>query len=361
MKKRMLMMLIPVVIVFGGIMAFYFFKQAMMKKYLSHFTPPPATVTTTKVKTVTWHPYLTAVGTLEAQQSIEVIAETAGKVTHIYFKSGDYVEKGAPLVDLDAATEQAQLKGDQATLNLAELDYQRSKQLYVDHAVSDANVDQKLSTLQSAQAKVEGDMIAIANTRIKAPFAGKLGMRQVSVGAYIAPPPATNGDIVALRSVDPMLVQFSLPQQDLPKLYLGQPIQLMLDALPNKIFTGKLTAMNAEVTQTSRTILAQAKVANPQHQLLPGMFVNVKVLLPTQQQVVVVPQTAIVYSLYGNSVYVVNQDHTVTQTFITLGQTQGIDVVIEKGLKAGSEIVTSGQLKLHNGSPIVVNNKVLPN
>ena len=361
MKKRMVLMLVPVIIVFGGIIGFYFFKQAMMKNFLSHFAPPPANVTTGTAQKVAWHPYLRAIGTLEAKQSIEVIPEIAGRIARIYFKSGDYVEQGALLVDLNAATERAQLKDDQAALRLQEIDYQRIRALYRQHAAPRADLDAKFSALQSAQAKVEGDLVVLNKKQIRAPFAGKLGIRQVSLGDYIAPPPAGNGEIVSLRSLDPMLVQFRLPQQASAKLYVGQKIKLMTDAVPNKTFIGKVTAMNAEVTQTSRTILVQGEVENPQNQLLPGMFVNVQVLLPTQQQVIIVPQTAIVYSLYGDSVYVVNQDHTVTQTFVTLGQTQGIDIVIEKGLKAGSEIVTSGQLKLHNGSSVLVNNKVLPN
>lgn len=360
MKKRMLIMLVLVLIVFGGIIGFYFFKQVMMKKYLSHFTPPPAAVTVAKVKKTIWRPYLFAIGTLKAKQGIKVTSEMAGKITHIYFKSGDYVEKGTPLVDLDTATEQAQLKADRAALRLAQIDYQRDSTLYARRAIPHAEVDTKLSALQSAQAKVEGDLATIAKMQIKAPFAGRLGIRQVSIGAYIAPPPADSGEIVLLRSVDPMLVQFRLPQQALAKLHLGQKITVTVDAFPNKTFIGKITAINAEVTPTSRTILVQGEVENSQRQLLAGMFVSVQVLLPSQQQVITVPQTAIVYGLYGDSIYVVNQDNTVTQTFVTLGQTRGIDVVIEKGLKVGSKIVTSGQLKLHNGSRIVVNNSILP-
>ena len=361
MKKRMAIMLILVIIVFGGVVGFYFFKQAMMKKFLSNFAPPPVNVTTTKVKSITWKPYLTAVGTLKAKQSIEVTSEIAGKIIRIYFKSGRFVKKGMPLVDLDTSTEQAQLKADVAALRLTQINYQRDKALYTKHAVSRSTLDSSLSSLQSAQAKVEGQQARITKMHIVAPFSGKLGIREVSIGAYIAPPPASGGNIVPLSSIDPMLVQFSLPQQDLPKLHLGQKINLFVDAFSNKTFVGTITALNAEITQTSRTMLVQAEVSNPERQLVPGMFVNVHALLPAEQNVVIVPQTAIVYSLYGDSVYQENKNKTVTQIFVTLGQTQGINIAIEKGLKAGSEVVTSGQLKLHNGSKIVVNNKILPN
>jgi len=361
MKKRMAIMIILVIIIFGGIIGFYFFKQALMKKFLSHYSPPPASVTTAQAKAVDWKPYLTAIGTLKAKQSIEVTTEISGKVTHIYFKSGSYVEQGTPLVDLDSSTQQAQLKADEAQLRLAQINYQRDKALYSKRAVSRAALDSSLSSLQSAQANVEGDRATLAKTHIVAPFSGKLGLREVSIGQYIAPPPASGGNIVPLTSVDPILVQFSLPQQDLSKLQVGQKIDVSVDTFPKKTFVGTITATNAGVTEASRTILVEAQIANPKHQLISGMFVNVNVLLPLEQHVVIVPQTAIVYSLYGDAIYVVNKDKTVTQKFVTLGQTRGIDVAIEKGLQAGSEIVTSGQLKLHNGSKIEVNNKILPN
>lgn len=356
-------MLILVIIVFGGVVGFYFFKQAMMKKFLSHFSPPPANVTTTKVKSVVWKPYLMAVGTLKAKQSVQIAPEIGGKILHIHFKSGQYVEKGTPLVDLDTSTQEAQLKADQASFRLAQINYQRDKTLYKKHAVSHSTLDSSLASLQSAEAAVEGDKALIGKMHIVAPFSGKLGIRNVSIGEYIAPPAggSSGNNIVPLNSIDPLLVQFNLPQQDLPKLYLGQAIRVLVDAYKKQIFTGKITALNAGVTEASRTILVQAEVSNPEHKLVSGMFVNVKILLPSKDNVVVVPQTAIVYSLYGDSVYVVNKDKTVTQTFVTLGQTQGINVAIMKGLKPGSEVVTSGQLKLHNGVKVEVNNKVLPN
>ena len=361
MKKRMAIMLILVIIIFGGVVGFYFFKQSLMKKFLSQYAPPPVSVTTTVAKAMVWRPQLTAIGTLKAQQSIEVTPEIAGKIIHIDFASGEYVKQGAALVDLDTSTQQAQLKADVAALNLAQINYRRDKALYVKHAVSRATLDSSLSSLQRAQAMVEGDQAVLAKMHIVAPFAGKLGLREVSLGQYIAPPPASGGNIVQLTSLDPMLVQFSLPQQDLPKLHVGQKIIVTIDAFADKTFTGTITATNAGVSEASRTILVEAEVANPSHQLVPGMFVNVNVSLPVKDNVVVVPQTAIIYSLYGDAVYVINKDKMASQTFVTLGQTRGINIAIKKGLSAGSEIVTSGQLKLHNGSKIVINNDVLPN
>lgn len=361
MKKRMAIMLIIVIIVFGGIVGFYFFKQYMMKKIFSNMKPPAATVTTQVVSTKNWTPYISAVGSLKAMQSINVAPAIAGTITKIYFHSGEYVQAGTPLVDLDTSNQRAQLSADQAQLALAKSNYARDIILLKRKAISQSTIDASLQQLQSAQAAVQGDLATLRKMHIVAPFAGKLGIREVSLGQYIAPPPATGGNIVPLSSIDPMLVEFSLPQQDLPKVHIGQKIQLTVDAYPGKTFTGNIIATNAEVTQTSRTIIVQAHVSNPRHELVAGMSGLIHILLPIENDVVTVPQTAIVYSLYGNSVYVVNKDKTVKQTFVTLGQTQDINIAIEKGLEPGVTIVTAGQLKLHNGAQIKVNNKVLPN
>lgn len=360
MKKRMAIMLIVAIIIFGGIVGFYFFKQAMMQKFFSKFSPPPATVTTQKVSSTTWKPYVEAIGSLEAVQTVEISPEIAGKIEKIYFKSGDFVKQGQPLVDLSNSTQIAQYKADQAKLKLNKINYERDLALYKRKAVSQAALDSTIAQLQGSQAAVEGDVATLQKLRITAPFSGKLGIREVSLGQYVAPPPGT-GSIVLLSTIDPMLLQFRITQQDLPKIHIGQQVRISVDAYPGKTFTGKITATNAGVTEDSRTILVQAHVPNPDHKLLAGMFVTVRVMLPSVPNVVTVPKTAVVYSLYGNSVYVVNKDKTVKQTFITLGQAEGINIAVEKGLQPGQTVVTSGQLKLHNGAKINVNNKVQPN
>lgn len=363
MKKRMFIMLIICLIVFGGIVGFFFFKISMMKKYMSKFAPPPAVVSTTKATPVDWHPTLTAVGTLVATDSVEIAPQIAGQIIKIYFTSGDYVTKGTPLVDLDTSTEIAQLKADQAQLKQAQLTYARIKKLFKTGAVSPADVDNALATLQAKEAAVEGDRAMIAKMHIVAPFAGKLGIREVSLGQYIAPPPASGGNIVQITSIDPIFVQFDVPQQTLSALHVGQELNLTVDALPSQKFIGKINAMNASITADSRTLTLQGQVANKTHQLLPGMFVSVAVALPTQKNVLIVPQTAIVSSLYGDSVYMVKHEGTslqVEQVFVTVGQREGINVAILNGLKAGDEVVTSGQLKLHNHAPITINNSVQP-
>jgi membrane fusion protein (multidrug efflux system) len=359
MKKRMSIMLILAIIVFGGIVGFYFFKQAMMKKIFSNFAPPAATVTTGKVASITWKPYLVAIGSLKAEQSIDVSPEIGGSVEKIYFHSGEYVRKGTPLVDLDSSTQIAQLKADQAALHLTQINYQRDLALYKRRAVSEADLDSSISNLQASQAKVEGDLSILRKMHIVAPFSGKLGIRQVSLGQFVAPPPAS-GNIVPLASITPLLLNFELPQQDLPQIHNGQVVELSIDAFPGKVFMGHVNATNSGITQTSRTMQIQAQVSNVDRKLVPGMFATAHVMLPEKKNVLVVPQTAIVASLYGNSVYVVGKDNKVTQVFVTLGQTQGQDIAVTKGLTEGATIVTSGQLKLHSGAMIKINNKVQP-
>ena len=352
-------MLIACLVIFGGIVGFYFFKQAMIAKVFANFASPQQTVSTAKVKATSWQPYISAVGNLKAQQSVNMMPEVAGKVVKIHFTSGEFVAKGARLLDLSDSSEQAQLKADKAQLRLAEITYHRNMKLLIRKAVSRSDIDTSFANLQAKQAAVEGDMSTIRKKKIVAPFAGKLGIRQVSLGEYLAP--GSTAGIVTLSSVDPIRVQFELPQQDFPKLHKNQKVDVTVDTYPNKTFSGAITATNAGISQGSRTILVQAIVTNKQNLLLPGMFVNVRISLPVKNNMLFVPQTAVTYSLYGNSIFVVNDKKVVSQRFITLGQTEGINVLIEKGLKVGETIVTSGQLKIRNGDTIKINNTVLPN
>ena len=363
MKKRMIIMLIICIIVFGGIVAFYFVKQSLIKKFMAGFAAPTQTVSATAVTKATWHPYLTSVGTLQAVENIQIVPQVGGVVTKIYFQSGDEIQAGDPIVDLDDSMYQAQLKVDQAHLKLAKQTYERDKKLFEQRVIPRAQLDTDLSNLHAAQGTVEGDQSAIDKMHIKAPFSGKLGIREVSVGEYISPPPASGGNIVALTSMDPMLVQFSLPQQAIQQLSVGQKIEIIVDAFPDKIFYGTIDALDANVSSTSRTLLVEGTIPNPDRMLVPGMFANVNIALPAVENVIVIPQTAIAYSLYGNSVYIVEDIGTqkkAVQTFVTLGDEQGTDVAVLTGVKEGQMVVTSGQLKLHNGSIIAINNSVEP-
>jgi membrane fusion protein (multidrug efflux system) len=353
-------MLIIVIIIFGGIIGWYFFKQAMIAKYMSKYVEPAVTVTTAKVESVVWSPFLTSIGTLKPQLSVQISPELGGVINAIHFQSGDYVKKGQPLVDLDSSNQIALLQADQAQLKLLDINYKRDARLFKHHAISAADFDADIAKLQAQQATVDGDIATLAKMHIVAPFSGKLGIREVSAGQYVAPQGASN-NIVTLNSVDPILVQFNLDQQDLPKIQLGQTVELTVDAYPGKVFMGAISAINASVDPNSRAILVEATLANAHQELVGGMFATVQVRLPVQENVLAIPQSAIVYSLYGDSVYVVQPDKSVKQTFVTLGQTHGLDIAITKGLTAGAQIVTSGQLKLRNGVKIEINNSVLPN
>jgi membrane fusion protein (multidrug efflux system) len=362
MKKRMIIMLVISFIVFGGVVGFYFFKMSMIKKFMSKFSAVTQTISTTVATTENFHPYLTSVGTLQAEQTIEIVPQIAGMVKAIYFQSGDAVKAGTVLVQLDSTNEKAQLDIDVARQNLAQLTYQRDKTLYEKRVISKAQLDTDLSNLQIAKAQVVSDQATLDKMQIKAPFDGVLGIREVNLGEFISPPPAT-GNIVSLTTIDPMIVSFSLPQQDIPLIKKGQVIQLSVDAFPGKSFEGKITAIDATVSSTNRTIALQATIPNPTHTLVPGLFGTVKVLLPALEKVIVLPQTAIVYSLYGNSVYVVEgtaPTQTVKQVFVDIGPQEGSTVVILKGLEAGTTVVTSGQLKLNNGTAVQINNSVQP-
>lgn len=360
MKKRMAIMLILCLIVFGGLVGFYFFKQAFMKKIFAKFANPSATVTTAVVKMGDWQPYLQAVGTLHASKTVDLLPQSGGEITGIYFTSGQMVRKGQLLISLDNSSQLAQLHADMAQLKLKQLTYARNLRLFKQKAISSAELDSAKYMLQAQLAAVASDKALLNKLQMRAPFSGKLGISTATVGQYVAPPPA-GSKVVTLSAIDPVTVQFEMPQQALPNLHIGQAIELRVDAFPGKVFAGKIDAMNPGVDATSRTLLIQAAVDNRSRQLVPGMFTNIRIMLPVQHNVVNVLQTAIVYSLYGDSVYVVNKDKTVTQRFVTVGQAHGIEMVIKKGLKAGETVVTSGQLKLHNGMKITVNNKVLPN
>lgn len=352
MAKRMTIMLTAVFIIFGGAIAWYFVKNMMIAKFLAGMKYPPAAVDTATVKSSSWQPSYSSVGTLIAPQSVSVLPEVAGMVDKIYFKSGDLVQQGQLLLTLDSRQEQAKLASDQASLRLARLDYQRDRRLFSQRAVAKQTLDTSFATLQQNQAAVQGDRVAIEQKQVKAPFAGRIGITTVSLGQYVGPT-TSNSTIATLEQVDPLFVDFSLPQQRINDLKIGQPMQIKVDSYPNKIFNATISAIDVSVDQDSRMIKVRGVVPNGQQLLHAGMFADVEVMLPEQLAVITVPQTAITYNLYGDMIYVV-KDGKAVQTFVTVGQRRGDEVAISKGLTSGQEIVVSGQLKLFNGSPVIV-------
>jgi len=363
MRKPKNLLLIIVIVLFTAIFGWNVFKNHMMKKYFAHFTPPAVTVSTTIAKQQNWQPYLSSVGTLIAKQGVDISAETAGVVEAVTFESGTEVQKGQPLIKIKDSVDQADLSNGQAQLKLAKLNYQRTKELFSKSAVSHSQLDEAEAKFKEAQAVVAKVQALIDQKNITAPFDGKIGIRRVSIGEYVSP-----GKLLAtLQALDPMQIEFTLPEQALKDIKVGQELLLHVDTYSDKTFHGEISAINAKVNPQSHNILIQANLPNPNQQLYPGMFAKVKVLLPEQLHVVTVPETAISYSLYGDSIFVVKQDGKdkngkaklkVKRQYVKVSMRRNNEVAISEGIQADDQIVDAGQLKLQNGDLVTINNKV---
>ncbi|MGH8282722.1 MAG: efflux RND transporter periplasmic adaptor subunit [Gammaproteobacteria bacterium] len=310
-----------------------------------------------------WQPYFSSVGNLTPVQGVDVSNQLAGNVTGIYFQSGTEVKQGQLLVQLDDSSQRAQLIGLKAQVQLAQVNYQRARELIKQHLISKSDLDTAESNLKQAQSNLENDQTAIAKLAIRAPFSGQIGIRNVNLGQYLAVGTA----IASLQSLGTLYVQFGLPEQNLAALAKGQHVEVTVDAYPGKIFKGELTAINSAVDPNTHNVTLQATIHNPEHLLRAGLFANVQVYAGKPQTVVTVPTTAVDYSLYGSSVFIVKQDSKdadgkpvlkVNQQFVTTGQERDGRVAITKGLQAGDIIVTAGQQKLQNGMQVEINNSV---
>lgn len=359
-------MLIGVGILFGLIFGWKAFNAIMLKKYLSSMQQPAVTVSTMKVSSSSWQPKLKSVGSLRAQVGVNVTTELAGMVQTIHFAPGAEVKKGDLLVQLNAGTELGVLHSLQAQVGLANVNLQRDKAQFKVHAVSKQIVDTDEWTLKNLQAQVEQQSATVAKKTILAPFTGRLGINNINPGQYL-----NVGDtITTLQALDPVYVDFYLPQQALSKLKLLQPVSVVVDTFPNKPFKGTITTIQPAVDTATRNVLVEATVPNPELKLKPGMFAQVEVDSDKPQNYLTVPQSAISFNPYGDIVYIVNDSGkkdsknqpilSVHQIFVTLGDSRGDQIAILKGLKAGDVIVTSGQLKLKNNSIITVNNSIAP-
>lgn len=365
-KKPMLIMLISLVILFGAIFIYKGIMSFLLNRYFASHKNPTFTVSTTTVKYDTWQPQLKSVGSLRAITGVSVTAQIGGMITHIYFKPGTLVQKDTVLVQQNADPDIAQLHALQANAKLALITYTRDKAQYDQaKAVSKQQVDSDLQTLKSDDAQVAQQAATVDKLTIKAPFTGYLGVNNVNPGQFLNP-----GDmVVTLQSLDPIYVDFYLPQQALSQLKLGQTVHVTTDAFPKDKFTGKITTINPIVDTNTRNVEVEATISNPAYKLFPGMFTNTSVDTNQVQKYLTVPQTAISFNPYGDIVYLVedhgkdkkgNSNLTVKQVFVTTGETRGDQITILTGVKAGDTVVTSGQLKLKNGSRININNEVQP-
>jgi membrane fusion protein (multidrug efflux system) len=312
-----------------------------------------------------WQPKLKASGSLRAIRGVSVTTELAGLVTKIMFTPGATVKQGTLLVQLNADAEIGQLQSLQAQAALAQITYKRDQAQYKIHAVSKQTVDSDFENLQSLQGQVAQQAATVAKKTIRAPFTGRLGINNVNPGQYV-----NVGDkIVTLQTLDPIYADFYMPQQTLAEIKVGQNVALISDTFPKKTFTGKITTIEPTVDPSTRNVEVEATLPNPDYQLTPGMFATVEIITGEPKRFLTVPQSAISFNPYGDIVYVITQQgkdkdgkpmQIANQKFVITGQTRGDQITVLKGLKGGETIVTSGQLKLKNGSQIAVNNSVVP-
>jgi membrane fusion protein (multidrug efflux system) len=363
--KRMIIMLIIAAVLVGGVVWFQGFKNSMIAKAIKGQSNPPQTVSTMVAQESSWQPTVEALGNLRASEQASLSAEVGGLVTAIHFDSGAKVRAGQALVELNPSPLKAQLAQLQAQAALAELNLKRDTAQLKVQAISQAVVDTDAATLKSAQAQVAAQQALIAQKTITAPFSGQLGIRQVNLGQYLAPGTA----VVTLQKLDPMEVDFTVPQNQIDLVHVGMTAELQTSAVPGKTFAAKVTAVEPQVNTTTRNLTVRARVPNPNGVLLPGIFATVHITEGKPQQYITLPNAAVSYNPYGATVYIVKDEGkgangkpnlVAEQRFITTGPTRGDQVAVLKGVTAGETVVTAGQLKLRNGSPILVNNSVQP-
>lgn len=355
MKKRIVITVLIALGVFAAIFGYKFLTIRKMMAAMAGVKPPPTTVSAAIVKEETWPNTIYAVGALKTHQGVAVKAELEGLVREVAAVSGQAVEAGALLVQLDTSVETAQLSGLEAQARLAELNLNRARELRANGTNTPNDLDTAETTVQQTRSAVEQLKATIAKKRIVAPFAGRLGIVQVYPGQFLS-----KGDaLVVLESINPIHADFSLPQQEIARVAAGQAVQLTVDAYPGRTFTGQITAISPRVNDATRNLDVRATLANDDEALRPGMFAKIEVVLPASERALVIPSAAVVYNPYGETVYVLT-DNVAHQRFIKTGASRGDLTQVREGLKAGDQIVTSGQIKLRNGSAVKVDNTAAP-
>lgn len=364
--RRMIIMLICVGVLLAALVGFNLFRTHMFAKFMASNSVPPATVSAVVAGYQSWQPQLTAVGSLRAVRGVDVTTEVAGLVREVAFSSGQEAKAGQVLIRLNADSDVALLQSLQAAAELAQTVYQRDKAQYDIKAIAKAQVDADAADLKGKKAQVAQQVALLDKKTIRAPFAGRLGITTINPGQYINPGDA----IVTLQAIDPIYADFYLPQQQLGQLAIGQTIVVDTNAYSGRTFVGKIRSLSPKVDSATRNVQIEASVDNHERKLLPGMYANVKIDAGAGQRYLTLPQTAITYNPYGATVFIVKpgtqpnaQGKTLPvaqQVFVTPGPTRGDQVAILKGIAAGTQVVTSGQLKLKNGTPLVIDNRVQP-
>lgn len=323
---------------------------------------PPEVVTTTQVESQSWESLVTATGTLEAVQGVTVAAELTGKITDIAFEPGVLIKAGDLLVQQDIAAETAQLRSAEAAVALARVTFERTRKMLATKTVAEANYDNAEAQLKQALAQADIIRATIDKKTIRAPFSGRLGIRQVNIGQIIQ----ENTPIVSLQALDPIFVNFLVPQQQLRQMQVGYTVRITSDALPNgRSVSGTITAVNPEVETSNRNIRVQATATNPEDRLRPGMFVNIAVIQPEPEPVLAIPATAVLYAPYSDSVFIVEEDTTpahqvVRHQFVRLGEQRGDFIAVVSGLDPRQTVVSTGVFKLRNGQAVVIDNSLAP-
>ncbi|SMF97507.1 membrane fusion protein, multidrug efflux system [Methylomagnum ishizawai] len=365
MIKRMLIMLLVVGLVLGAVFGFIAFKNKMIKQYLAEHGHPPQTVSTATARYEEWRSSLRAVGTLKAVRGVDLGSEVGGVVAAVHFKQGEDVAEGAPLLELRMQDELARMQALKAAAELARITLERDRAQLQAKAVSQQTLDSDIANLAQANANILGQQALLDKKLIRAPFAGRLGVRQVDVGQYLQ----IGSPFVTLQALDSLYLDFSLPQQVLGNLRVGQPVTVHADAFPGQDFPGEIAVIDPKVDIGSRNLQVRAVLKNPGRKLLPGMYASVDIEVGQPQRHLTLPNAAIAYNPYGALVYRVDRQGkddkgqpqpVAHETFIVLGETRGDQVAVEKGLKEGDEIVTAGQTKLRNGTALAINNSVQP-
>lgn len=364
MAKRMILMLVGVAVLLGSL-GFVKYRQVEAAIAMgASFQPPATAVTTLVAQKETWPSTLSVIGTAAAIEGVTVGADLPGTIDKIHFESGQWVHEGDILVELDTRQERAQLASLEAQRDLAKINYDRAQELVKAGVISRSDYDNATAQQKATEAQVGDIRAAIARKTIRAPFSGVLGIRQVSLGQYLAAGQA----IVSLQSLSPIYVNFGVPQQDTPKVIPGHVLRITNNDLKGMAFTGRITALDSVISEQTRNIQVQAIVTNKENKLRPGMFVQVELPLGEPRQVIPLPASAINYAPYGDSVFVVvemkdpkgNTYRGVRQQVVKIEGSRGDQVAVVSGIAPGDEVVSSGVFRLRNGAPIQVNNTVKP-
>lgn len=365
MAKRMVIMLAAVGVALGLIFGFGVFKGIMIKRYFASAGSPPQTVSTLIAKYEDWQPTISAVGSLRAVRGADLSLEVPGIVDDVLFTSGQEVKAGTVLLRLRAENDEARLRSLEASAQLAATTFERNRKQFEAKAISQAALDVDEANLKSARASVEEQRATVNKKIVKAPFGGRLGVRAVDVGQYVNP----GTTIVTLQALDPIYADFYLPSLQVNQVDVGQKVVVTVDSAAAGGLDGEISAINPKVESTSRNVLVRATLKNPTQKLLPGTSVTVAVETGKFQRYITLPQTAITYNPYGNTVYLAQEDGKddkgqpkirARQTFVVTGPARGDQIAVLEGVKEGDVVVTAGQLKLQNDTPLTINNSVQP-